>query len=239
MTDRRAREGREPIDTRFHPAHRKAAAPVLLILLPGFGMCADDFVSHGFIAAARQHAPTVDILVAEPDLDCYLDGKVAGDLASLVAAQRAAGYSRIWMGGISLGCFGALLAASGCDAIEGLILLAPFLGTQGLIAEIERAGGLHAWEPGEVAENDSERRLLAWVAHRGRVAAERPLIHLGYGVSDRFAAASRLLAAILPPGRTHALEGSHDWPSWARLWRSLLAADPFRPAGRESLNRNL
>jgi hypothetical protein len=239
MTDRREREGRELIETRFHMAPRKAAVPVLLILLPGFGMCADDFVSHGFIEAARQHAPTVDILVAEPDLDLYLDGKVAGDLTSLVATQRAAGYSRIWMGGISLGCFGALLAASGCDAIEGLILLAPFLGTQGLIAEVERAGGLHAWEPGEVAENDSERRLLAWLARLDRIAAGKPVIHLGYGVSDRFAAASRHLATILPPGRTHALDGSHDWPCWAGLWRSLLAADPFCLGARECPNRNL
>jgi hypothetical protein len=239
MTDRRESDGTPPIETWFHPAGGKAAARVLLVLLPGFGMRAGDFVSHGFIAAAHRHAPTVDILVAEPDLDLYLDGKVAARLASLVACHRAAGYARIWMGGISLGCFGALLAASACDAIEGLVLLAPFLGTQGLIAEIERAGGFRAWEPGDAAERDPERRLLAWIARCDRAATEKPFIYLGYGVSDRFAAASRLLATVLPPGRTHTLEGAHDWPCWVRLWRSLLAADPFRLAGDDALDRNL
>jgi pimeloyl-ACP methyl ester carboxylesterase len=205
---------------------------MLLIVLPGFGMHAEDFVSQGFIAEARRRAPTTDILVAEPDLDLYLNGAVAGHLTRLVATQCAAGYARLWIGGISLGCFGALLAASQCDAVEGLILLAPFLGTPGLIAEIEEAGGLRAWNPGEIAEHDLERRLLAWLACRAQNAGDKPFIHLGYGVSDRFAAASRLLAAILPPGRSHVLDGAHDWPCWGRLWQSLLAADPFSVAGQ-------
>jgi len=80
--------------------------------------------------------------------------------------------------------------------------------------------------------------LLAWIARHDRVAGEKPYIHLGYGTSDRFAAASRLLAAILPSGRTHALDGAHDWPCWARLWRNLLAADPLWLAGQDHFDRN-
>lgn len=217
----------DPIRTVFHRAPQDGPEPLLLILLPGFDMHAEDFVTHGFIEAAHAYAPFVDILVAEPDLDLYLDGTIGAQLAALIPAKDAGRYAQTWLAGISLGCFGALLAASPPAAVEGIILLAPFLGTLGLIAEIDRAGGLAKWEAGVIAANDHERRLLARLKHYGGGPETWPIIHLGYGKSDRFAAASRLLAALLPQDRVCAVEGAHDWPSWSLLWRRILAADPL------------
>jgi len=223
---------RVSLRTVFHRALQAEPEPVLLILLPGFDMHAEDFVTHGFIEAAQAYAPFVDILVAEPDLDLYLDGTIGAQLAALIPAKDAGCYAQTWLAGISLGCFGALLAAAPPAAVEGLILLAPFLGTPGLIAEIDRAGGLAKWEAGVIAANDHERRLLARLKHYGGGPETWPILHLGYGKSDRFSAASRLLAALLPQDRVYEIEGAHDWPSWRLLWRRILAADPLSLAMR-------
>lgn len=217
------------IRTTSFPAAEASPNPILLLFLPGFDMCAEDFVRHGFVDRARQCLPKADILIAEPDLDLYLDGTVGVQLAALLRSV-AAGYRRVWLAGISLGCFGALLLDEGPVPIAGVVLLAPFLGTAGLIAEIHRAGGLRAWEPGALVEDDHERRLLARLKDYGRQPEQWPALWLGYGRSDRFAAASRLLAELLPPSRVFEIEGAHDWPSWARLWDRILAAGAFARA---------
>ncbi len=221
---------REGIELVFHPSLRAATAPTLLILLPGLNIRAEDFLTQGFVAALHEGADAVDLVIAEPDLDFYLDGSIARRLRQVIAAQDSQRYCQIWLGGISLGCFGALLATSeSADAIDGLVLLSPFLGAPGLIAEVERAGGLSTWQPGAIADNDGERRVLAWLKSYIRAERQGPLMHLGYGHSDRFAAGSRLLGAGLPLGHVHVTAGGHDWPTWAKLWRQILNARPFSP----------
>ncbi len=51
-----------------------------------------------------------------------------------------------------------------------------------------------------------------------------PTLHLGFGTEDRFAAAHRLLAALLPVERVAMLGGGHDWPTWEALWECMLDA---------------
>ncbi len=191
-------------------------------------MRADDFLAHGFVAALHDRGEAVDLIVATPDLDSYMDGTIARRLLEVIANERRRPYRGIWLGGISLGCFGALLAAaSGREPIDGIVLLSPYLGSPGFIAEVERAGGLGTWQPGAIVENDDERRILAWLKSHILNGRQRPLLQLGYGRSDRFVAAATLLAAGLPAPQVHAAEGGHDWPTWARLWRDVLDARPF------------
>jgi pimeloyl-ACP methyl ester carboxylesterase len=214
-----------------HPSPRAGDAPTLLILLPGFDIRAEDFVAHGFVAALHDGEDAVDLVVAEPDLDLYLDGGITRALCALIDEQNRRPHQRVWLGGISLGCLGALLAASAAPGpIDGVILLAPYLGNQGLIAEIGRSGGLLSWEAGTIADNDGERRLLAWLKSYLSDGCRRPALQLGYGTSDRFAASAKLLAAGLPPSQVHLAEGGHDWPTWADLWRQILDARPFSAA---------
>jgi hypothetical protein len=212
------------IRTTSYPAVAASPNPILLVFIPGFDMRAEDFLRYGFVDRARERRPEAEILIAEPDLGLYLDGTVGAELAALLQSA-ASRHRRVWLAAISLGCFGALLLAEGPVPIEGIVLLAPFLGTAGLIAEVQRAGGFKAWEPGALAEDDHERRLLARLKHYGRQPEQWPALWLGYGRSDRFAAASRLLAQLLPPSRIVEIEGAHDWPSWARLWDRMLAGD--------------
>ena len=106
--------------------------------------------------------------------------------------------------------------------VEGIVLLAPFLGTRGLIAEVTRAGGLHAWQPGAGAAEDEERRFLAWLREYRAGDPAWPRVHLGYGTEDRYAPASAILAPLLPASRVVAVPGGHDWDTWLRLWDALL-----------------
>jgi pimeloyl-ACP methyl ester carboxylesterase len=125
--------------------------------------------------------------------------------------------------GISLGGMGALeYIRKRPQDISGAVLLAPFLGTRGLIAEIVRAGGLDQWCPGSIEAGDEERRLAAWLKNWRVDDTHFPLIHLGYGMSDRFAPASRLISQRLAPQQVITEPGGHDWPTWLALWSRML-----------------
>jgi pimeloyl-ACP methyl ester carboxylesterase len=207
----------------IHLSPATGAARILLLMLPGAGITATDFATHGMVDAVHQRGLPVDIIAVQPELDLYLDGGIVPALHGIITAQ---GYKRIWLLGISLGGMGALLYAS-THAVEGLVLLAPFLGTRGTVAEIARAGGLPAWSPAQSAATDMECRMLSWLQTRLAQNPPSPKIYLGYGLRDRFAPGHRLLADQLPASRVITAPGGHDWPSWAPLWRRLLDDSPF------------
>jgi predicted exporter len=96
--------------------------------------------------------------------------------------------------------------------------VAPYLGNRMLINEIAAASGLAAWDPGELAESDAERRIWRYIKTRSDAAK----LFLGYGRDDRFSAAHDLLAAALPPGSVHVVAGGHEWGAWLLLWEYFL-----------------
>ena len=215
-----------------HPVPSGAPAEALLVMLPGVGIKAEDFAEHGFVRAA-QESEAVEIVAARPDLDLYLDGTIAAELErAIIAPARAAGLARIWFLGISLGGMGALLHARACPSgAEGILLLSPFLGTPGLVAEVVGAGGLGAWQPGNVAANDHERQMLAWLKAHVAAPPRPPSLYLGYGRDDRFARGHAMLGDRLPAARVVLSEGGHDWETWLALWQRLLALRPFAAGG--------
>lgn len=202
---------------------------VLLVMLPGVGIQAGEFAAHGLVAAVHERGLPVDIVAARPDLDHYLDRSVAKLLHdAVIEPELARGYTRLWLLGISLGGMGALLYASAYAArVDGLVLLAPFIGTQGTVSEIAAAGGLASWSPKDSAATASERQILDWLQHRLALSSERPALYLGYGRSDRFSLGHRMLAEQMPKECVVTAEGGHDWPTWATLWRRVLDTGPF------------
>jgi len=127
--------------------------------------------------------------------------------------------------GISLGGLGSMLCTMRRKAdIEGVLLLAPFLGTRGIIAEAAAAGGLQQEQLAGSA--DVEQQFLAELGS-AVAAAGFPRIYLGYGLQDRFLGASELLSACLPQQQVLAMSGGHDWETWSQLWQGLLDKEPF------------
>ena len=202
------------------PALATAAAPARMVWLPGAYHGAQDFVAAGFSEAVRRRRIALDLDFVDLELAHVGDRSALQRLRSdIVLPARAAGVS-IWMGGISLGGLFALnYAASFPDELDGLCLLAPYLGNRMLTAEIAAARGLAAWQPGELAETDEERRIWRYI--KSRHAHSRPL-YLGFGQGDRFAAAHALLAAALPADSVNAISGGHEWSTWSRLWENFL-----------------
>ena len=215
--------------TILHKAPSAAADRVLLVMLPGVGIDAAAFAARGMVAAVHRRGLAVDVVAARPDVELYLDGGIAAALHdAIVAPALARGYARIWLLGISMGGMGALLHAAAYAAqLEGVVLLAPFLGTRGTIAELTRAGGLDGWPPAGSAATAMERRMLIWLRDALALRPARPALYLGYGADDRFAEGHRLLAARLPADRVVTAGGGHDWETWLTLWQGVLDASPF------------
>ena len=208
----------------------------VLVLLPGAYMTAQDFVTHGLIDAVRRRSWPVDVIAVETGMDSYLENNIVDRLHDeVISPARAAGAQRIWLGGISLGAMGALLYAQRHrEAVAGLLLLSPFIGSRGIVAEIDQAGGIRNWRPETAGELPVEHRLLKWLKPYKTGDPRWPAIHLAFGRDDRFAAAHRILAEILPTNNVLIGDGGHDWATWEKLWERLMQTAPFGvPAGTE------
>jgi pimeloyl-ACP methyl ester carboxylesterase len=202
------------------PALPTAVAPTRVVWLPGAYHAARDFLTAGFAEAVRMRRIALDLTFVDLEMAHVGDRSALQRLRSdIVLPARAAGVA-VWLGGISLGGLFALdYAATHPDELDGLCLLAPYLGNRMLTAEIAQAAGVAAWQPGELAETDEERRI--WRHIKSRREDSRPL-YLGFGRGDRFAAAHELLAATLPADSVDVIAGGHEWSTWVRLWERFL-----------------
>ena len=107
--------------------------------------------------------------------------------------------------------------------VDGLCLLAPYLGSRIIAAEIATELAAHAdmanWQSGCLDEDDDERRIWHYVTRLGASMAPTR-VFLGFGAADRFADTQQVLDRALPSERTttRVIEGGHDWPIWRQLW---------------------
>jgi pimeloyl-ACP methyl ester carboxylesterase len=213
-------------------------APTRVLLLPAAYTGPDDFLRAGFVRAARERVLAIDLVFVELRLQHLTDRTILRRLRhEIVLPARALGCRSIWMGGISLGGFVAMAYAERYpDETDGLCLLAPYLGNHIVTGEIERANGVHGWQPGELADDDDERRIWRFIKEQ----RTRPSpLHLGFGRDDRFADSHRLMAAALAPDSVDVVPGGHEWPAWLRLWENFLDARfPRERALNERLGRS-
>jgi len=210
--------------TELIPAIAGSCAATRIVLLPGAFHGPADFVQAGFVAAVRHRMLAVDLLLVEPQLVNLNDRSILQHLHSgAMQPARAAGCSAVWLAGISLGGFLALLYADAFPGeLAGLCLLAPYLGSHLITREIDAAGSLAQWRaqpPGRSDELDEERRIWRYLGNPER---REPPLYLGFGRSDRFATSLRMLAAQLPKGSVDQVEGGHDWSAWRQLWSKFL-----------------
>ncbi len=191
-----------------------------MIWLPGAYDSAQNFQNAGFADAVARHGLDLDLIYVDLDLKHLTDRSALQELRAECVLPALEAGTRCWLAGISLGGMLALdYAATYSQDLAGLCLLAPYLGNRMLTAEIRRAPGLEAWEPGTLAENDEERRIWRYIKNRPENSGP---LYLGFGLSDRFAASHRLLAASLPERCVDVIEGGHDWPTWTALWENFL-----------------
>lgn len=222
-----------PLATDRDLASCSAKADTLLVFLPGASSTIDEFVREGFVQEVRQRRIAADIVMADAHMGYYNNRTVIARLeADVLVPARAAGYRAIWLVGISLGGFGALIhEEQRPGGVTGIVALAPYLGERELSREIAKAGGLAIWQApaGPLPEDQMETRLWRWLQAQAKLpaGAASPALYLAYGTGDRFADSHRLLAAALPPQRVFTTPGGHDWAPWRRLWQQVLAVLPL------------
>jgi pimeloyl-ACP methyl ester carboxylesterase len=192
----------------------------LVVLLPGRHDTPQDFRRAGVPELAARAGARVDMVAVDAHLGYYLKGMILDRLREDVLSPARRKYERIWLVGVSIGGAGALLYAERHpEHVDGIVLLAPYLGQEEMIAEIAAAGGLRAWKPPPTpAPDDYERRLWSWLARYASGSEGRIPLYLGFGTRDAFARANGLLAEALPPDRVFTVAGGHDWKAWRALW---------------------
>ncbi len=224
--------------THLKSAKDNERSDTLLVFLPGAYLKPDEFEREGFISAVRERHLAADALLVDADVSYYYDQTLSERLhADVIEPQRALGYKSIWLVGISIGGFGALIhELSKPGAVDGIVALAPYLGRRVLGAEIMKAGGLRTWQApvGPLPDEEPDRKLWPWFQQYldAKKSRNLPQLYLGFGLADRFASNHRLLADALPEGRVFTTEGGHDWPQWRQLWRNVLDVLPLPSLGR-------
>jgi hypothetical protein len=143
MIGRRLERDTEMITCFHYTAPDQTTKRMAFVRLSATGIATDEFGERAMVAAMHGRGLAVAIVVAQPVFELFVNGTVADALHEVVVGPaRTEGYSQIWFLGISRGGTGALLYASRYpDHAESLVLLAPVLGTQGIIPEIAMTGG--------------------------------------------------------------------------------------------------
>ncbi len=217
-----------PLLTHRHRPSKGPERTDVIICLPGIGDTADDFAARGFVGSLNQTAWPTDVVTVDAHYGYYADRTILEQLRQdVVLPAKAAGYREIWLVGVSLGGFGALLYTSRyAEDLSGVLALAPFLGHRNLIAEIKTSGGLSEWAGSPLSGREEPRNLWRWLKTSLQQPETFPPVYLGYGHSDRFAEGHRLLSAALPPGRVFTAPGGHRWSVWRGLWMEFLRTRP-------------
>ena len=201
------------------------ARTIRVVLLPGAYHSLEEFRSAGFDQALRDRTLSLELILAAPELAHLDDRRWLGELQHEVISPARERGGELWLGGISLGGFMALRFAAegdgeGAAALDGLCLLAPYLGSR-IVAAAVAAQGLANFRAGALRDDDDERRVWRLV-QRLPTMPQAPRVFLGLGSEDRFADTQRLLADALPADSTLTLAGGHDWPVWRSLWDRFL-----------------
>lgn len=207
-------------------------AKCLVVFLPGAGDRASDFVKYGFVEALRQKNLSVDVVAADATLGYYAKGLLVERVhTDVVAPARAKGYQQTWVMGMSMGGLGTLLYSHEHAAdVNGVLLLAPYLGDRSLSEEIRAAGGLLTWQgpvKNAITSQTYQRQVWRWLQAVTANTEQGPNVYLGWGTEDRLGESASLLAAALPQGHVIKVPGAHKWTSWKAVLDLFLADSDF------------
>lgn len=206
----------------------EAHANGLIVLLPGIGDEPEDYAANGFVEMVQAANPRFDVICADAHFGYYRSQSVAQRLYDDVIAPVAERYEHIWIGGISLGGLGSIaFLRDHQNLVDGVILLAPYMGDTDMVDEVRRAGGLQSWQPRVLPSDASASDQLShWLWTYYRAVAQHPetmpKLFLGYGEDDRFCVPNGMVAKTLPEEQTATIPGGHNWAVWKPLFAKLI-----------------
>jgi len=224
----------QPIATQLVSAPQPAQR--LVVVLPGFGDGVRALERTGIVAAVQSAWPDSDVVLAELTYAYYQEGKAPRRLhEEIIAPARRRGYSEVWLCGASMGGMGVLLYdLSYPRNVDGIVLLAPYLGERALLEEISAAGGLSQWNPGarrELGPDTWQRELWRHLQGWMRDPALSRNVWMAYGEADRLRMAMPVLAPALRAENILVRPGAHSWSVWTPAMREILTL-----AGRREIS---
>lgn len=190
------------------------SARQLMVLLPGIGDRAKVFDKYGVIDVIHSAHPDMDVIAVDAHFKYYEARTIIDRLRQdIIKPALDAGYSKIYLGGTSLGGLGSLLYIKQYpDDIEKIFILAPYLG--------DKQDYGYLLENAAAPQVPRDVNLWPWLTQLPDETKNK--IYLAYGKNDKFATPNGLLANLLPQGHTVTQTGKHNWKTWAKLWPSLL-----------------
>ena len=220
-----------PMRSVIEPAACSAPVSTLLVMLPGSYSRPQEFQSEGFVKIARRHHMAADLLLVDAHVRYYQNRSIIDRLAEdVIRPARLRGYRQIWLVGISIGAVGAMLFADAHPGdVDGVVLLAPYLGTALTAQEIKRAGGLDRWPAPENTPGDLDTLLWRWLQGQTSIESKgiKVPLFLGYGDNDRFRYSAEVLRSALPSSRVFTASGGHDWSAWRGVWNQIADVVPI------------
>lgn len=213
---------------------RLASTRCLVVFVPGFLDTPDTYLEHGFPRDLVSSGAPCDAVGVDLHFRYYGQVGVA-DLVyeDVLAPAIARGYEEIWLVGISMGGLGTLLTASRyAEHVDGIVLLAPFVGEEPVLRQIEATGGARAWQPRDGVDAEPWRadnyteKVWSWLRGYHTDPASRPPLYIGWGDQDRLGPADRLLADLMPADHVLSQPGGHNWATWRPLWQRVLTMAP-------------
>ena len=232
--------GRAPMEVLMYQQKTPLPHHRLLVMMRGLGGSQYSFEEEGLVSDVQVRGLPYDLAAPNAHPGYYLGETLVKHLKKdVIDPARAEGYDEIWLVGFSLGGLGSLLyLREHPQDIKGVVLVSPFLSLPFMLDEIQKAGGVRQWNPGEyVAAEDWQRALWDWL--KTDVAQNpQPNIYLNYGSNDPYVKGQRLLASILPKNHVISIAGGHDYATFKHLWYGFLDSGVYTRHPRQIYSAN-
>ncbi|HEY7886082.1 MAG TPA: hypothetical protein VIC08_14150 [Cellvibrionaceae bacterium] len=187
----------------------------LLVYLPGMGDYMERFEGKDLQQPLFEAGLPIDIKVADAHFAYYRARTFNERLhQDIIAPAREEGYQRIYLVGISLGGFGALLHWRETGDIDAVLLLTPYLGEPEYYAHLVDKNQ-------QATALDEDKNIWPWLEELPPEAMQH--WYVGRARDDKFFTPNSLLSDRLPPANTVTVDGGHDWNAWLAMWPQLLA----------------
>ena len=215
------------------PAEQSARR--LVVVLPGRADDLEALRRSGMPEAIHAAWPDADVLLAEVTLGDYMQGRAPERLhAEVIApARERGGYREVWLAGASMGGMGVLMYDRlHPGEMDGLVLLAPYLGGAALLREIGDAGGVAQWNAGPeqpVNADNWQREMWRHIQRWSRNPAAASRVWLAYGDRDRLRKTMPLLAPALTQDQVLMRNGGHAWTVWSPAMGEVLRQADAKP----------
>ena len=216
-----------------------ARTPCLVVFIPGLLDGPETIRDRELARHLRATGARCDSVAIDATYRYYFGAEIGSVLyADVLLPATVRGYEEIWLVGFSLGGLGAVLTARAHpELVDGVILLSPFLGLEGVGRDVSAAGGLAEWRPPDplpdVLVDDNFTLLVwAWLQRLHTDPDNMPDVFVGWANGERLSTGAELLAAVLPAERSLEVEGGHGWASWTPLFVELATRAGIGRGGR-------